>query len=177
MAGNVRDHKSWFTTQRQNLGPDWTTRIHPDNLNRDIERLIRDMYYGNIGETSVVTNPDFKDLCSYTIVSALYGYYGNKINVILPLYNMFQQYKAQNLAMLESIAPEYRSDAEQKLYNEFNSTPVFHFIDEVYEYYYKAYALLDGYINQSHCSDYSYMARLCQLVNKGKWANPNSRFI
>lgn len=177
MAGNNRDHKTWFTSQRQSLGPDWTSRIHPDNLNRDIERVIRDMYFGNIGETDVNTNPDFRDLCSYTIVSALFGYFGNKLNTFIPLYNMFQQYKAQNVGRLESIAPEHRSEAENQLYQEFNNTPIFKFIDEAYAYYYNAYMLLNGFINQSGGTDFSYMARLCQLVCKGKWANPNSRII
>ena len=52
MAGNIKnvERKSWLSQQRQSFGPDWTTRINPVNLNKDIEKLIKDLYFGNIGE-------------------------------------------------------------------------------------------------------------------------------
>ena len=88
-----KERKSWMSNQRQSLGPDWTTRIHPDTLNRFIENVVKDLYFGNMGETNINTNPDFKDLCSYSIATALYNYYATKITNILPLYNIVQQWK------------------------------------------------------------------------------------
>ena len=41
MSGNnnFKERKSWMSTQRQTLGPDWTTRIRADILNRDIKAV------------------------------------------------------------------------------------------------------------------------------------------
>lgn len=183
MAGNnnnnkFNERKSWMSTQRQSLGPDWTSRVHPDNLNRDIERVVRDLYFGNMGETNVNTNPDFRDLCSYTIVSALYNYFGTKITNVLPIYEIVQNWKQLRLNSVNQIAEEFRQAELEKIYLEINNIPSIHFIDEVYEYYYKAYSLLTGFM-QSNFTDFTYMDNLCRLVFKtnNRWGNPNSRFI
>lgn len=180
MANNnqFKERKSWMSTQRQTLGPDWTSRIHPDNLNRDIERVVKDLYFGNIGETNVNSNADFRDLCSYTIVTALYNYYGNKISNILPLYEIVQQWKQTRLNSVMSIAEEYRQAEIEKIQLEINNIPAIHFIDETYAYYYNAYSLLTGFIN-SNLADYTFMYNLCRLVFKtnNRWGNPNNRFI
>lgn len=175
---NFKERKSWMATQRQTLGPDWTSRIHPDNLNKDIERVVRDLYFGNIGETNVQTNADFRDLCSYTIVLALYNYYGTKITNILPLYEIVQQWKQQRLNSTMSIAEQYRQAEIEKIQTEINNMPSIHFIDETYSYYYNAYSLLTGFIN-SGFTDFTFMDNLCRLAYKSnnKWGNPNSRFI
>lgn len=44
MAQQFKERKSWMTNQRQSLGPDWTSRIQPDTLNRYIENVIKDLY-------------------------------------------------------------------------------------------------------------------------------------
>lgn len=180
MSGNnnFKERKSWMSTQRQTLGPDWTTRIRADILNRDIERVVKDLYFGNIGSTDIQTNADFRDLCSYTIVTALYNYYGNKISNILPLYTIVQQWKETRLNSANAIAEEYRQAEIQKITDEINNTPTIHFIDECYSYYYNAYALLTGFIN-SGLSDYTFMDGLCRIVFKSnnRWGNPNVRFI
>lgn len=178
MGNQFKERKSWLSTQRQSLGPDWTTRIRPDSLNRDIERVVKDLYYGNIGETDINTNPDFKDLCSYTVVAALYNYYGNKINNILPLYEIVQQWKQNRVNAVYNIAEEYREEQLNKINSEINAIPAIHFIDEVYAYYYKAYTLLTGFLN-SNLMDYTFMDNLCRVVIRinNKWGNPSSRFI
>jgi hypothetical protein len=180
MAGNnqFKERKSWISTQRQSLGPDWTARIHPDVLNKDIERVVKDLYFGNIGATDIQTNADFRDLCSYSIVTALYNYYGTKITNILPLYTIVQQWKEQRLNSVNSIAEQYRQTEIAKIQEELNNIPAMHFIDETYAYYYNAYSLLTGFIN-SNFSDFTFMDNLCRLVYKSnnRWGNPNSRFI
>lgn len=180
MAGNnnFKERKSWMFTQRQSLGPDWTSRIHPDSLNKDIERVVRDLYFGNIGPTDIQTNADFRDLCSYSIATALYNYYGNKISNILPLYTIVQQWKEQRLNSVNSIAAEYRQNEIAKINDEINNIPAIHFIDETYAYYYNAYSILTGFIN-SGFTDFTFMDNLCRLVYKtnNRWGNPNSRFI
>lgn len=173
-----KERKSWMSNQRQSLGPDWTTRIHPDTLNRFIENVVKDLYFGNMGETNVNTNPDFKDLCSYSVATALYNYYATKITNILPLYNIVQQWKQNRVNSVNSIAEEYRQEQLEKINEEINNIPAIHFIDETYAYYYNAYAMLSGFIN-SNFSDYTFMVNLCRLIYKtnNKWGNPSVRFI
>lgn len=180
MAGNIKnvERKSWLSQQRQSFGPDWTTRINPVNLNKDIEKLIKDLYFGNIGETDINSNADFRDLCSYSIVMALYNYYSNKITNIIPLYEIVQQWKQQNVNSVFNIAEEYRQAELEKIQQQINNVPAVHFIDEVYNYYYNAYFLLKGFI-ESNYSDFTFMDNFCRLVYKSnnKWGNPNVRFI
>lgn len=178
MAQQFKERKSWMTNQRQSLGPDWTSRIHPDTLNRYIENVIKDLYFGNMGETNVNTNPDFKDLCSYSIVSALYNYYSTKVTNMAPLYQIVTEWKQSRVNTVNSIAQEFRQVELDKIQMEINNIPVIHFVDEAYAYYYNACSLLTGFIN-SGLSDFTFMDNFCRLVYKtnNKWGNPAVRFI
>lgn len=173
-----QERKSWLSQQRQSLGPDWTEKMHPDTLNREIEKVIKDLYYGNIGISDPNSNPDFKDLCSFSIVSALHNYYTNKIANMSPVFLIMEEHKKRREEVINSMVEEYRTVEQQKLQDELNNSPTWHFIYECYAYYYEAYNLIDGFINSGY-NDFTYMSNFCRLVfkNNNRWSNPGVRFF
>lgn len=172
------DRKTWFASQRQSLGPDWTARINPENLNKDIERVIRDLYHGNIGETDINSNPDFRDLCSYSIVTAMRNYYMVKLSNFAPIFLSMEQTRQLRLDGVNNLSEEFREAEIAKINEELKNIPAWHFVYECYEYYYNAFTTLENFIN-SGFTEISFMDNFCRIVFKmnNKWGNPSVRFI
>lgn len=174
-----QERKSWMTSQRQSFGPDWATRCHPDSLNRDIEKVVRDMYFGNIGVADTVSNPDFKDLCSQEITTALYNYYLSKITAMAPLITIMEEHKVNRIQRIQTtFGQEYQAEELQKFQEELNNSNTWHFMYECYEYYCNALTLINGFISSGYTND-TFMSNLCRLVFKGNnhWGNPGVRFF
>ena len=175
MANNM-DRKTWMFNQRQRLGPDWVTRMRADELNKNIEKLIRDIYFGNIGETNIQTNPDFMDLCSVPITDALLGYYTNKYNMAFPLYNIVQQWKQLGLNRLNSIGEEFRQAERDKFLQEVNSMAVLKWLDETMQSYYEIICVLTNYKDTGY-QNYACIDRLVGIIHGKYCLNPNFRII
>lgn len=88
-------YESYFTQKRKQFGKDWLTRISPNEIMNNAERILNDLIRGNFNSFN---GEDMMDFSSSIVQNSV-------INFIINRYNKFN-YIMQGLEMLRKTSPE-----------------------------------------------------------------------